>query len=170
MVDISLELARRFRVDSEKVEIAALLHDVARVTKADQLLKLANEFGLPITPLEERLPVFLHGSVGAELVRRDYQVQDAEILEAIGRHTVGKAGMGPVARVLFLADKLDPAKDSRYPFNDRVRELAQQDLDKAIVEFIGREAASHLSRGDFVHPSTIDTRNDLLAGIVQSSQ
>ena len=165
VVDISFELAHRFCVDPEKVEIAALLHDVARVTKGDELLKLAREFGTPITPLEKRLPVFLHGPVGAELARRDFHIQDEEILEAIRCHTVGKADMGPVACVLFLADKLDPAKDARYPFNERVRELAQQDLDKAIVEFISCEVSTHITRGDFVHPSTIETRNDLLTRI-----
>ncbi|MEE9199351.1 MAG: bis(5'-nucleosyl)-tetraphosphatase (symmetrical) YqeK, partial [Dehalococcoidia bacterium] len=143
--------------------------DVARATKGEGLLSLAREFGLAVGPLEEKFPVFLHGPVGAEVVRRDYQVRDEEVLEAIRCHTVGGWGMGPVARVVYLADKLEPSKDARYPFSPRVRELARRDLDGALLEFMSREVSAHIARGDFVHPSTIEARNDLLARLRSSS-
>ncbi|MCH8089569.1 MAG: bis(5'-nucleosyl)-tetraphosphatase (symmetrical) YqeK [Chloroflexi bacterium] len=162
VVDISLELAQRFDIDPEKARVSALLHDVARVTRGPELLKLAKEFGLPVTLLEERLPIFIHGPVGAEMVRRDMGVRDGEILEAIRYHTIGRGGMGPVARVLYLADKLDPAKDARYPFNPEVRGLARNDLATAILAFIDGDIASNLARGRLVHPSTIEFRNQLL--------
>ena len=94
VVEIALQLAQRFHVDSEKVEVAVLLHDIARIIKGDKLLSLARAFGLPVTPLDKRLPVFLHGPVGAEIVRRDFQIQDEEILAAIRSHTIGQAGYG----------------------------------------------------------------------------
>ena len=165
VVEISVELAHRFHVDPEKAEVAALLHDIARANKGEKLLSLAREFDLPITPLEERLPVFLHGPVGAEIARRALRVQDEEVLEAIRYHTTGGQGMGVTARVVYLADKIEPSKDARYPFNPRVRELAAMDLDEAMLEFIRSELSAHISRGDFVHPSTIEARNDLLAKI-----
>ena len=165
VVGIALELANNFHIDQERVEVAALLHDIARANASEVLLGLAREFNLAVSPLEERLPVLLHGPVGAEMARRDLQVQDEEVLEAIRCHTIGRAGMGPVARVVYLADKLDPSKDSRYPFNPKVRELARKDLDEAMLEFINCEVSMHISRGDFVHPFTIDARNDLLAGL-----
>ena len=163
VVDISLELAQRFDVDPEKARVSALLHDVARATRGPELLKLAGEFGLPVTPLEEKIPIFIHGPVGAEMVRRDMGVRDGEILEAIRYHTIGRGGMGPVARVLYLADKLDPSKDARYPFNAEVRGLARSDLARAILAFIDGDIASNLVRGRLVHPSTIEFRNQLLA-------
>ncbi|MEE9247239.1 MAG: bis(5'-nucleosyl)-tetraphosphatase (symmetrical) YqeK [Dehalococcoidia bacterium] len=163
VVDISLELAQRFDVDPEKVRVSALLHDVARATKGPELLRLAREYGLDIGPLEEKIPVFIHGPVGAEMVRRDMGVRDGEILEAIRYHTIGCGDMGPVARVLYLADKLDPSKDARYPFNPEVRGLARSDLERAILAFIDGDIASNLARGRLVHPSTIEFRNQLLA-------
>ncbi|MFQ5874695.1 MAG: bis(5'-nucleosyl)-tetraphosphatase (symmetrical) YqeK, partial [Dehalococcoidia bacterium] len=133
-----------------------------RVKKGSQLLSLARDFGLSVTPLDERVPVLLHGPVGAEILRRDFQIRDEEVLEAVRCHTIGKAGMGAVARVLYLADKIEPSKDARYPFNSEVRELAGKDLDRAILKFIDCEVSALISRGELVHPSTIEARNHLL--------
>lgn len=163
VVDISIELAQRFGIDVEKARVAALLHDVARVTKGERLLELAREYGISVTPLDDMIPVFLHGPVGAEIVRRDFHVKDGDILEAVRLHTIGGVGMGPVARVVYLADKIEPSKDSRYPFNSEVRELAKVDLDRAILKFIDCDISTYIGKGGYVHPSTIEMRNDLLA-------
>ena len=120
---------------------AALLHDLARAKRPEELLSLAEGFGIEIGSLEARMPIFLHGPVAAALARERYGIEDPEILEAVRVHTTGSAGMGPVARAVFLADKLDPTKDRRYPA--RVRELAMQDLD-SFARVSGR---GHLSSG-----------------------
>ena len=77
--------------------------------------------------------------------------------------------MGPVARVVYLADKIEPSKDSRYPFNSRVRELAKKGLDEAILKFISCEVSAHIARGEYIHPRTIDARNDLLVKLKSAS-
>ena len=148
--------------DVEKVRVAALLHDLARAKRPEELLTMARGFELCVGDLEQRLPVFIHGPVGAEIARRDYGIDDPEVLEAIRFHTIGSTGLGPVAKVLFLADKLDPTKDVRYPFNSQVRDLATHDLDAAILAFIDGDITGHLTAGRLVHPLTIKFRNELL--------
>lgn len=159
---IAADLAEIHRLDTRKVRTAVLLHDLARATRPEELLTMAAGFGIGVGPLEERMPIFLHGPIAACLARKRYGIEDPEILEAVRAHTTGVAGMGPVARVVFLADKLDPTKDRRYPFNSRVRELAETDLDAALLAFLDGDISGHLERGGVVHPASVELRNELL--------
>ena len=159
---IAADLAEIHRLDAHKVRTAALLHDLARAKRPEELLTMADGFGIEIGPLESRMPIFLHGPIAASLARERYGIEDREILEAVRLHTTGTVGMGPVARVVFLADKLDPTKDRRYLFNSRVRELAGRDLDGALLVFLDGDISGHLERGGVVHPASVELRNELL--------
>ncbi len=160
--EIAAGLARAHGLYVPKVCTAALLHDLARAKPPEELLTLAKGLGIEVGPLEARMPIFLHGPVAASLAQERYGIEDAEILEAVRSHTTGSAGMGPVARAVFLADKLDPSKDRRYPFNIEVRETAPTDLDRAIRLFLDGDISGHVAGGRVVHPASVDLRNELL--------
>ena len=160
--EIAVGLAEVHGLDVQKVRVAALLHDLARATRPEGLLAMADGFGVEVGAMESRMPIFLHGPVAACLARERYGIVDAEILEAVRAHTTGLAGMGPVARAVFLADKLDPTKDRRYPFNGRVRELAGRDLDGALLAFLEGEIAGRAAGGGVVHPASVGLRDGLL--------
>lgn len=160
--EIAVGLAKAHGTDVQKVRVGALLHDLARAKRPEELLAMAEGFGLEVGSLEARMPIFLHGPVAAALAQKRYGIEDPEILEAVRAHTTGRAGMGPVARVVFLADKLDPTKDRRYPFNSRVRELAGTDLDAALLAFLDGDISGHLGRGGVVHAASVELRNELL--------
>lgn len=160
--EITADLAATHGLDVQKARTAALLHDWARATRPEELLAMAEGFGIAVGPLEARMPIFLHGPVAAALARERHGVEDPEILEAVRVHTTGSVGIGPVARVVFLADKLDPRKDRRYPFNGRVRELAGRDLDAALLAFLDGDILGRLGSGGVVHPASVELRNELL--------
>ena len=160
--EIAVGLAEVHGVDAQKARVGALLHDLARARRPEELLAMAEGFGIGVGALEERMPIFLHGPIAASLARERYGVEDPEILEAVRAHTTGRAGMGPVARVVFLADKLDPTKDRRYPFNSEVREVARSDLDQAIRLFLDGDISGHVGRGGVVHPGSVELRNELV--------
>ena len=106
--------------------------------------------------------MLLHGPVGAERLRANLGVNDNEILEAVYWHTTALATMGSIAKVVFLADKMDLSKASRYPHIGHVRELASDDLDEAIVEFLKGDLIRLLSEGKMAHLSSIEALNGLL--------
>jgi HD superfamily phosphohydrolase YqeK len=64
--------------------------------------------------------------------------------------------------VVFLADKLDPQKIGRYPYLPLLRQMAMEDLDRAMLEFLSRELVSLVSRGEMAHPAMVGARNGLL--------
>ncbi|MFQ5860514.1 MAG: bis(5'-nucleosyl)-tetraphosphatase (symmetrical) YqeK [Dehalococcoidia bacterium] len=159
---IALELARHHGVDQERVALAALGHDIARAMRGEELLERAEAVGLTIHPVERSLPVLLHGPVGRHLLQHDEGLAEPEVLEAVHWHTTAQRDLGPVAKVIFLADKLDPHKAGRYPYLRVVRELAFRDLDAAMLEFLNHELARFLERGHSIHPASVEARNQLL--------
>ena len=70
--------------------------------------------------------------------------------------------MDSFAKLVFLADKLDPKKSTRYPYQQTLLELAQSDLDCAMLEFLTRELISLAKQGLMVHPDMLATRNFLI--------
>jgi len=164
VVEIAQELAVRHDLAPELAALGALAHDVARAMPGSELLRRAAELGLPVGLVERRVPVLLHGPVGAELLRREDGLQNSALYQAVYWHTSGHPGLDKLGRVVFLADKLDPQKIGRYPYLPLLQQLAFQDLDQAMLEFTTREITSLVAQGEMVHPAMVDTRNSLLAG------
>ncbi len=158
-------LAQRHRLDMDKVLLATLAHDVARAMKGEQLLQRAQELGMDTHPVERKVPILLHGPVGAELLRQVDGLEDDEIYEAVCWHSTAHSGIGDVAKSVFLADKMDPHKGHRFPNMPKVRQLAMESLDEAIIEFLGDEMTSLIEAGGLVHPASVDARNALLMGL-----
>ena len=159
---IALELARHHSVDEDKASLGAMAHDIARAMKGEHLLQKARELGIRVHDVEARVPVLLHGPVAAELLKREEGLEDRDIYEAVYWHSTAHKRLGPAAKVVFLADKLDPQKAGRYPFIPELRELAMESLDRAVLDFLSRELASLLRQGSVVHPVSVDARNELI--------
>jgi predicted HD superfamily hydrolase involved in NAD metabolism len=152
VADTAVDLAHVHGLDEYRARLSALIHDAARETEPEEFLRLAEEWNLPIGEPERQSPKLLHGPVAAELARRELGVQDDEVLEAVRSHTTAKPGMGPLALTLYVADKIEPARD--YPSVERLRELAREDLHVAATESLRRAIAHNEGRGKDVHPSS----------------
>jgi len=152
VADTAADLARIHNLDEGRARLSALVHDSARETEPEEFLRLAREWDLPIGKPERQSPKLLHGPVAAELARRELGVEDREVLEAVRAHTTGKPGMGPLALALYVADKIEPARD--YPSVERLRELAKEDLHMAAAESLRRAIAHNEGRGKDIHPSS----------------
>ena len=63
--------------------------------------------------------------------------------------------MGPFALALYVADKIEPARD--YPSVERLRRLAREDLHAAATESLRRAIAHNAGRGKDVHPASLQT-------------
>ena len=155
-------LAGRYGADPDRAELAGLLHDVAREWKVDQLLEGANALGLPLTYMEEMAPMpCLHGPVGADAAQRAFGLDDAELLEAIANHTMGRERMSVLERVVFLADTIEPNRPE-LPYIVELRELAQQSLDLACRRAYDHTFEYLLRTGQPIHPVATAGRNWLL--------
>jgi predicted HD superfamily hydrolase involved in NAD metabolism len=152
VADTAADLARVHGLDEDRARLSALIHDAAREIGPGEFLRLAEEWDVPVGEPERQSPKLLHGPVAAELARRELGVEDEDILEAVRAHTTGKPGMGPLALALYVADKIEPARE--YPSVERLRKLAREDLHMAAAESLRRAIAHNEERGKDIHPSS----------------
>jgi predicted HD superfamily hydrolase involved in NAD metabolism len=156
-------LATGFKeLDREQVELAAWGHDIARALSPRELLARARRFGLEISPIEEEAPILLHGPVGAEILRREHGIDDPEVLAAARFHSTGRAGMSLLEKVIFVADKIELGKVRAKPALARVRDLADRDLDAAILEYLEQMLVVAREEGWPVHSQAVAARSELL--------
>ena len=156
-------LAAGFReLDREQVELAAWGHDIARALSPQGLLARARGLGLEVNPVEEEAPILLHGPVGAEILRQEHGIDDPQVLAAARFHSTGRAGMSLLEKVIFVADKIEPGKVRAKPALARVRELADRDLDAAILEHLDQMLVVAREEGWPLHPQAVAARNELL--------
>ena len=105
-------------------------------------------------------PALLHGPVGAKVAAAEFGVDDVKILEAIALHTTGGAGMGLLARIVYLADAIEPGRS--YPGVDVLRNLAKTSLERALLAALDDSIAFIVARRGLIHPGTVEARNWLL--------
>lgn len=165
VVDEACRLARRHGVDEERAALAALGHDILRARPPSDLLALAASMGVQPDPLEQAAPILLHGPLAARLMAERYGVADPDVLAAAAWHTTARAGMTPLEKVLFLADKVEPGKSRRSRARMAVRVLAEDDLNAALLMWLDQGLARSLRRRWALHPATVAARNELLLGV-----
>ena len=125
-------LAMRYGYDIKKAQLAGLLHDCAKRYPGPELLRRCLEREIPVTPAEEADPSLLHAKLGAWMAKEKYGVEDEEILEAIRCHTTGKPGMSLLDKLLYVADYIEPERDTA-PELTQFRKMAFIDLDEACL-------------------------------------
>lgn len=144
----AVALAARHGLDPADAAVAALLHDASKETPPDRLAAELAAAGRPLEDDDLALPVAWHGPHAAVVVAREVgadRLPNAEaIAEAVRLHTTGDAGIGPLAKVLFLADSLEPGRD--FPGADELRALAHRDLDEAFARTLRLKCESVVRR------------------------
>ncbi len=159
---IARELAAAHGIDPERAELAAMLHDVADRYSERELLQLAEKYGIEVNLTEARVPQLLHGKVGAEILRAKWGITDDEILDAVRFHLSGSATMGDLAKVLFVADKIEPDRDKFYHDLGPVREIAMRNLDEAILRLYAWRMNQLVTSGKAVHEDLSTARNAII--------
>jgi len=153
VMDTAACLAMRYDCDIEKAEVAGLLHDCAKCIPNDNKLRMCKKFGIEITSAEKKAPFLLHAKLGAYIARKEYDVEDQEILSAIACHTTGKPEMSLLDKIIFIADYIEPGRD-KAPCLPEVRRLAFQDIDKALIHIL-QDTLSYLEEsGQQIDPTT----------------
>jgi predicted HD superfamily hydrolase involved in NAD metabolism len=161
-VEEALRLAAIHGLDEERVRLAALGHDLVRALLSEEVLRLAEELGLDPDGVERAAPVLLHGPVAARLLATRFAVDDPEVLDAVRYHTTARAGMSDLEKVVFLADKTEPAEVAAHPEWREVRELATRDLDAALLKALDLYLERALREGWPLHPDVVAARNHYL--------
>lgn len=149
-------LAMAYHADMKQAMYAGLLHDCAKCIPDDKKLKLCKKHKIVISVSEEKNPFLLHAKLGAYLAKRKYEIKDKEILHAIQVHTTGEPKMNTLDKIIYIADYIEPNRE-KAPNLEEIRELAFQDLNKAMLKILSNTLEYLEKKGGEIDPLTLET-------------
>ncbi|MDR2447005.1 MAG: nicotinate (nicotinamide) nucleotide adenylyltransferase [Treponema sp.] len=109
------DLCAHYGLDPLKGYLAGIVHDICKSFPEQELFRLARKDGEEITKMERKKTSLLHARAGAVLLTERYSIQDEAVLEAVRCHTTGKENMGPLAKIVFMADKIEVSRPEVKP-------------------------------------------------------
>ena len=128
-------LAMRYGENLEKAQIAGILHDCAKCIPDNKKLKICEKNHIEITEAEKCSPFLLHAKVGAYIAKEKYDIEDADILDAIACHTTGKPAMTLLDKIIYISDYIEPMR-SKASNLEEVRKMAFVDLDETLFKIL----------------------------------
>lgn len=164
----AVRLARKYGADVKKAEIAGILHDATKETDGEEQMALIARAGIELTELESSSSKLWHAISGCAFVKVELGIEDQEILDAIRYHTTGRADMTLLDKVIFIADFISADRD--YDGVDRMRKIAEKDLDDAVLEGMAFTIADLAQRKLTIAPDTFEGYNYMAARKAQQKK
>ncbi len=153
------KLAPKYNVDSERLRLVGLMHDLAKDMEKDKKIKYILDNNIPFSETEKANIEIMHGKIAGHICKVKYKF-DEEMCRAISCHTTGKENMTMLEKILFIADKIDETR--KYSSAEELRDLAFQNIDKAIIENINHAINKNIDDNKVIIEESIKARNFLL--------
>ncbi len=127
-------LAAIHHANPKEAYLAGLLHDCAKYLTGEEELELCEQEQIPLSDVERKNTVLIHGKLGAHFARTRYGVENEEILSAIRFHTTGRPGMGLLEKIIYLADYMEPGRKMEcQPYTlTEIRKMCYIEIDEAL--------------------------------------
>ena len=91
----AVKLAKKYGADTEKAELAGLLHDILKDTPPEKQLKILADFGIIMSDVELSAKKFWHAISGAVYIKHVLHIEDEDVYNAVRYHTTGRKNMTP---------------------------------------------------------------------------
>ncbi len=151
------KLAQKHDGDCGKAYLAGLIHDVCKEIPKDEQLKMAVSCGRDFSATEEKIPPLYHAAAGAWYCENVLHIRDDDILNAVRYHTAARAGMSRLEEIIYLADLI--SEDRSYKDVNRMRKLAFDDIDKAMLEALKFSVCDVIEKGSLIPESSCAAYN-----------
>ena len=124
-----------FGLDSEKLRITGLLHDVAKIYDLETSLEMLSKYVTnDVLEYYKGYPNVIHAVLGAYLVKDLFGIDDAQIFDAVYFHTTGKANMSKFTEVIYVADVVEYGRT--YQDAEYYRCEVLKDFDNGLYEIL----------------------------------
>lgn len=148
-------LAEKYGADPEKAELAALFHDMYRGVSEDVLNYYVKHLDLDKKYLNNCN--LAHGKIAAIIMKRDYGIENEDIINAVSYHTTGRPGMTLLEKIIYIADAIEPSRN--YPGVESLRETAERDLNEACLLSLTRTIEYVQGQGNYLDNDTLLARD-----------
>lgn len=153
VAETAQKLCELHGLDPQRGYFAGIAHDICKEMKGELLVSLAQLDGKPIGDLEKGKPGLLHGRAAASVLKQDFSVEDEDILEAVRLHTFGAPEMGDLARVIYVADKVEPGRP--HVTEKYLKKIYAMSLDEVFL-FVLKENVDYLrKKGKKIAPASL---------------
>ncbi len=151
------KLAEKYGEDPDKAYFAGLLHDICKEMPADVQKELVLSSGYTVCREELDTRSLWHAIAGAYFVKKEFGVEDIDILNSIRFHTVGRAGMTRLEEIVYLGDLISAERD--YKDVDKMRKVTYVSLDAAMLEAFSFSIKNQVKKGGVIPPCTVEGYN-----------
>ena len=151
VVEEAERLAAHYTIDINKARWAALLHDCAKEYSTHKKHTLCKLWRIDVDEVLAANIDVAHSLLGAESAKRDFLIDDEEILQAIRYHTTGYKTMTMLDKVIMLADFIEPGRDNWGPLKE-MRELSLININEALILGIKATIKEKKSDRQPIHP------------------
>ncbi len=157
VADECRKLAIKYGEDPEKAYFAGLLHDICKEMPENEQKALVMDSGYAVCREELETRSLLHGIAGAYFVKKEFGVEDIDILNSIRFHTVGRAGMSRLEEIVYMGDLVSAERD--YKDVDKMRKLAYTDINAAMLEAFAFSMKAVIKKGGVIPICTVEGYN-----------
>lgn len=104
MASLAVEIAQANHLDTTKVYVAGMLHDIAKEMEPKKARKLMKKH---YPKHLAKPPAVWHQWLSSYLAKKKFHIHDKEILQAIENHTTASCNMSLLDMCIYVADKYD---------------------------------------------------------------
>lgn len=152
-------LGNVYNVSIVEVRKIGLVHDMAKELSKEEKIQYALENNIIVNTVEQVKPSLLHGKIAANIAKKEFNFTE-EMCNAIACHTTGKEKMTLLDKILFVADAI--GKDRQWKDIESIRQLAKENIDKAVWYLLDMTIQEKLKKKELIHPDSILARNSII--------
>lgn len=152
VLELAEMLCRAYGGDEKIIEIAALTHDMCKEFPIYELNSIVKTLKLDEECIDNSN--ISHGKAAAEIIRRELNIDDENILNAVRYHTTGRRNMTLEEKIVFISDAAEYGRD--YEGVDDIRRLMYTDIDRACMLSLKGTLESLKILGKKIHKDSID--------------
>ncbi len=154
----AVKLANIFGGDIRKCAIAGLLHDCAKsvIAREDEMLAIKSQ---PDYDENSISPDIMHAYLGKQIAQKRFNINDPDILNAIYYHTTSRVNASHLEKIIFIADKIEPAR----PFSgiEKIREISYKNLNEGLLACLTDIICLLVKTNRKPHPDSIRSYENL---------
>ncbi len=159
------ELAKIYGENTNKAKLVGIAHDIAKEMSKEEKLEYVKNCNIEIDEIERNNTGLLHGKIGADICKKEYEFSK-EMQDAIKYHTTGNIDMDILAKIIFVADKIEETRKYKNEKKENelkiAREMAVNDLEEAVLYLIDSSIEYTIQKKELIHPDSINTRNKII--------
>ena len=147
----------------DKAYVTGLLHDICKEIPNEEQLEMVKKSTRNVCESEKLTPALYHAVAGAWYTEHVIGCRDEDMLNAIRYHTIARAGMTELEKIVYLADLI--SADRNYKDVARMRKAAYQKLDTAMLEALKFSITDVVSKNSLLPHHTIEAYNEYAKNI-----